>query len=87
MKKKIAVESQLSNVRDYLTNQGYDVVEFQHNRELPGNLKNAAAIVTTGLDENLLGMHNIVTNAVVIEASGLSPEEIGERLNEELGFD
>jgi hypothetical protein len=85
MKKKIAVESQLSNVSDYLTNQGYDVLEFQHNQELPEKFKNAAAIVTTGLDENLLGMHNIATDAVVIEASGLSPEKIGEMLNERLG--
>lgn len=85
MKKKIAVESQLSNVSDYLTKQGYDVLEFQHNQQLSEKLKNAAAIVTTGMDENLLGMHNIVTDAVVIEASGLSPEKIGEMLNQRLG--
>ena len=85
MKKQIAVESQLSNVSDYLTNQGYDVLEFQHNEELPEKLKNAAAIVSSGMDENLLGMHNITTDAVFIEASGLSPEEIGAKLSEELG--
>ena len=84
MKKKIAVESQLSNVSDYLNNKGYDVFEFQHNQELPEKLKNAAAIVTTGMDENILGMHNIATDAVVIEARGLSPETIGEMLNERL---
>lgn len=84
MKKKIAVESQLSNVSDFLTNQGYDVLEFQHNQDLPEKLKNVAAVVTTGMDENLLGMHNIVTDAIVIEASGLSPEQIGDMLNERL---
>lgn len=81
MKKKIAVESQLSNVSDYLTNQGYDVLEFQHN-QIDEKIKDVAAIVTTGMDENLLGMHDIASKAVVIEARGLSPEKIGEMLNE-----
>ena len=84
MKKIVAVESQLSNVSDYLSNQGYDVLEFQHNQNLSEKLKNVAAIVTTGMDENLVGMHNIVTDAVVIEASGLTPEQIGRTLSERI---
>jgi hypothetical protein len=53
-------------------------------KNYPKKLKNAAAIVTTGMDENILGMHNIATDAVVIEARGLSPEKIGEMLDERL---
>lgn len=34
------------------------------------------AVVLSGADQNIMGMQNIVTKAPVINASGLSPEEI-----------
>ncbi|TCL65947.1 uncharacterized protein UPF0180 [Hydrogenispora ethanolica] len=82
MKKKIAVESQLSNISEYLTHQGYDVLNFQHNREAGAQFANVAAVVTSGMDENFLGMHDIKTQAPVIDASGLSPQQIKEMLDE-----
>lgn len=84
MKRKVAVESELSNVSDYLTRQGYNVLEFQHHQGQTGGFENVDAIITTGLDENFTGMHDIKTDALVIEASGLTPVEIGERLEERL---
>lgn len=77
MTKKIAVESGLSNVSEYLTQQGFDVFEFQHNQEIKGKISDIDAVVITGMDENLLGIQDIETNAPVIEASGLTPAEIG----------
>lgn len=82
MKKRIAVESELSNVSEYLENQGYDVLEFQHNVKDQGQWQNIDAIVTTGIDQNFLSMHEIQTEAPVINASGLSPVEISQILTE-----
>ena len=84
MKAKVAVESDLSNVSEYLEDQGYEIIEFFHSDELSEELQNVDAIVTSGMDENLLGMHDIETNAFIIEASGLTPEEIGDMLEQRL---
>ncbi len=84
MKQKIAVESQLSNISEYLTSHGYDVLEFQHNQEAARQLADVAAIVTSGMDQNFLGMHDIKTEAPVIEASGYSPQQIKELLDQRL---
>ncbi|MGE5557818.1 MAG: YkuS family protein [Bacillota bacterium] len=84
MKKKVAVESQLSNISEYLEDQGYEVMEFQHNEEMDELLRDVDAVVVTGMDEDYLGMHDIMTDAVVIEASGMTPEEIETELEERL---
>jgi hypothetical protein len=84
MRAKVAVESELSNVSDYLETEGYEVIEFQHNDELLDELDDADAIITTGLDEDFLGMHDIKTDAIVIEASGLSAQEIARMLEKRL---
>jgi hypothetical protein len=84
MRAKVAVESELSNVSEYLESEGYKVIEFQHNDELQDELEDVDAIITTGLDEDFLGMHDIQTDAIVIEASGLSAQEIAMMLEKRL---
>jgi hypothetical protein len=84
MRAKVAVESELSNVSEYLESEGYKVIEFQHNDELRDELEDVDAIITTGLDEDFLGMHDIQTDAIVIEASGLSAREIAMMLEKRL---
>jgi hypothetical protein len=84
MRAKVAVESELSNVSDYLESEGYKVIEFQHNDELQDELEDVDAIITTGMDEDFLGMHDIQTDAIVIEASGLSARDIAIMLEKRL---
>ena len=84
MRAKVAVESELSNVSDYLESEGYKVIEFQHNDELQDELEDVDAIITTGMDEDFLGMHDIQTDAIVIEASGLSARDIAMMLEKRL---
>jgi hypothetical protein len=84
MRAKVAVESELSHVSDYLESEGYKVIEFQHNDELQEELEDVDAIVTTGMDEDFLGMHDIQTDAIVIEASGLSARDIAIMLEKRL---
>jgi hypothetical protein len=84
MKAKVAVESDLANVSDYLEEQGYQVIEFIHSDEIVDELQEVDAIVISGMQENLLGMEDIETEALMIEASGLTPEEIGDMLEQQL---
>jgi hypothetical protein len=87
LRKKVAVESGLSNVSEYLTKQGFDVLEFQHNNEIKRGMSDLDAVVITGMDENLLGIQDIETSAPVIEASGLTPAEIGAMIHQKIDID
>ncbi|MBN6885199.1 uncharacterized protein UPF0180 [Cytobacillus horneckiae] len=81
MTKRIAVEKSLSNVSDALREKGYDVVEL--NSEA-GQNENYSAVVVTGLDSNVMGMQDAQTSSPVIEASGLSADEVCKEIEERL---
>lgn len=84
MKRKIAVESQLSNVRTFLADKGYDVYEFQHNTGGQDTFFGVDAVVISGIENNLLGMHDIKTEGLVIEASGMTPQQIFDSIEQRL---
>jgi hypothetical protein len=67
--KKIAVEDSLTNVRDLLKKNGYDVIDLSRQ-------KDADVIVVTGLDSNMMNMQDISTEVPVIDATGKTPPEI-----------
>lgn len=75
--RKIGVEKGLSNVVDYLTNEGYTVEvlseSIDNNISKLGSLD---AIVTAGYNTDMLGISDTETNAPVINAKGLSPQEV-----------
>ncbi|GFZ32940.1 UPF0180 protein [Clostridium zeae] len=75
--KKIGVEQGLSMIADYLSSQGFSV------EILGGDLKSNAskcesfdAIVASDLNTDMMGFSDTSTNVPVINASGLTPEEI-----------
>ncbi|SNS86327.1 Uncharacterised protein family (UPF0180) [Anaerovirgula multivorans] len=76
MKKKIAVEGSLSDVKDLLQSKGYQVEDLNNQN----NLDSYDAIITTGQDSNVLGMENAVTKSPVIDARGQSAEDIYQQL-------
>lgn len=78
--KRVAVEAGLSPVRDYLSQKGFQVEEYQ--TESPQNQSNYAAIVISGQDQNMMGMEDQVENCPVISASGLTPEEVCQRIEQ-----
>jgi CO dehydrogenase/acetyl-CoA synthase beta subunit len=84
MKAKVAVESDLTNVSNYLEEQGYQVIEFIHSEEIADEIEDVEAIIISGMHKNLMGMEDIEAEALMIEASGLSPEEIGDMLEQQL---
>ncbi|RKO65525.1 YkuS family protein [Desulfofundulus salinus] len=75
MSKKIAVEENLTGLRELLREQGYTVVN-------PGNSENVLAIVVTGLDNNTMNMQDITTKVPVIDAAGKTPDQILSRIKE-----
>lgn len=71
VKKTIAVEEELSSVVNVLENAGYHVVGMDD----PG-WKDAAAVVISGVDRDFMDAQNISTRASVIDASGLTAEQV-----------
>ena len=76
----IAVDDDLANVRQFLQNNGYDTVSFER------GMQNAKVIVVSGMDRDLFGDERITTDATVIEASGLTAEEVLEEVERVMRF-
>lgn len=70
-RKIVAVEGQLSPIRDALQEAGYHVVPLTHE-----TLTEAQAVVVQGTDDNFLGMENALTNAPVINAEGMTANDV-----------
>jgi hypothetical protein len=79
MKGKIAIEPTLSNVKSYLSEIGYTVESMNVNGT--DNLTGYDAIVVTGLSKNLAGINDTNTKAAVINADGLTPQEVASQLD------
>lgn len=83
--KTIGVEKGLKNVADYLTKEGYSVQILSESIENNSSKLNGIdAIVTADYNTDMLGFSNTETKAPVINASGLTPEEIKSRIDKEI---
>ncbi len=81
MDRKIAIEPNLSPIRDYLTDRGFQVEDIRYGAESRRfNPDEYAAIIITGQDRNFMGMNDIKTKAPVIDASGLTPQDVFSKL-------
>ncbi|OYD07782.1 YkuS family protein [Paludifilum halophilum] len=70
-KQRIAVEEGLQPVRHYLEGQGYEVVDLAADQ-----LQNCGCCVISGGDKDVMGMADIAADISVINADGMSPEEV-----------
>ncbi|MFD1735628.1 YkuS family protein [Bacillus salitolerans] len=77
---RIGVEGSLTDVRDALKERGYDIVDLRGENDA----KNCDCCVVTGLDSNVMGISNTVTAGSVIEANGLTAEEICQQVESRL---
>lgn len=75
----IAVEGSLTNVKQALEREGYRTVELAK-----AKLNQAQAIVISGMDVNVMQMQDIATNVPVIDASGMSADEVLRNINRRL---
>lgn len=69
---KVGVEQTLTNVSEALRDKGYHVVTLKEQSDA----KNCDVCVITGQDENIMGIQNVVSKGSILNASGLSAEEV-----------
>ncbi|WP_070120251.1 YkuS family protein [Bacillus marinisedimentorum] len=69
---KIGVEESLTNIYDVLQEKGYDVIQLKQEQDA----QNCDLCVMTGLDSNVMGIADTVIAGPVIEANGLSAEQV-----------
>lgn len=79
--KKIAIEEGLTPVRNYLKNNGYEVVDLNQTTQVD----DCDCCVISGIDEDMMNMQDMITEVPVINASGMSPEEVYQHLQERVG--
>lgn len=70
MQKIIALEDGVQNLKPWLEEEGYQVVDLDPNE------KSADAYIISGLDENLTGDMTRIGEGFLINARGRQPEEI-----------
>jgi len=70
--KRIGVEQSLTNIQEALREKGYEVVSLQ----TESDAQNVDCCVVTGLDSNVMGIQNTTTNASIIDANGLSANDV-----------
>ncbi|MGM7720147.1 YkuS family protein [uncultured Metabacillus sp.] len=77
---KIGVEQSLSDVSSALQEKGYEVVQLKNENDAQG----CDCCVVTGQDSNVMGISNVVTAGSVIEASGMTAEEICQQVESKI---
>jgi hypothetical protein len=77
---KIGVEQSLTNIQQALRDKGYQVVELKNESDA----KDCTCCVVTGLDTNMMGMSDTFTRGSVIEASGLTADEVCRKVESRL---
>ncbi len=77
---RIGVEESLQNVVQALREKGHDVVTLKQESDAQG----CDCCVVTGLDSNVMGIANVVTQGSVIEANGLSADEVCQQVESKL---
>lgn len=76
----IAVDDDLANVRQYLQENGYETTSLDR------GLHKASVIVVSGMDSNVFGDQEITAEIAVIEATGLTAEEVLEEVERVMQF-
>ncbi|EON72497.1 YkuS family protein [Lysinibacillus sphaericus] len=77
MTRIIGVEQSLSNVEDALKAKGYEVMQLRNEEDA----KKCDACVITGQDKNVMGISDPVMAGPVIDANGLSADEVTQRVD------
>lgn len=84
-RKRVAIEGPLGNIGMFLEEKGYEVVSLDPHTQTGIELRNCDAIIISGMDRNLMGDTTIKTASPVIEASGMTPEEVYQQVKNRIG--
>lgn len=72
----IAIEPNLTPIKDYLSSKGLNVESVDFDKKAAGSGGKYDAYVVSGMKTNIMGMQDISTKAVVINAAGLTAEQV-----------
>lgn len=75
---KIGVEQSLTDVQQELQAKGYDVIQLKQEQDAAG----CDCCVITGQDQNVMGIQDAVTEGSVINAHGMSAQEICQQIEQ-----
>ncbi|MCK0472927.1 YkuS family protein [Halalkalibacter sp. APA_J-10(15)] len=75
---KIGVEQSLTDVQHELQAKGYDVVPLKEEQDAAG----CDCCVITGQDQNMMGIQDAITQGSVINAHGLTAQEICQQIEQ-----
>ena len=76
MSRTIGVEQSLSNVESALKAKGFEVIQLRNEQDA----KKCDACVITGQDRDVMGISSPVIDGPVIDAHGLSADEVVQRI-------
>ena len=77
---KIGVEESLTNIQQALREKGHEVVELKQEADA----QNCDCCVVTVLDSNMMGMQDTLTKGSVIDANGMSADEVCQQVESRL---
>ncbi|MBT2757078.1 YkuS family protein [Mesobacillus foraminis] len=78
---RVGVEQSLTNISEALRERGYDVVDLKQENDAQG----CDCCIISGIDSNIMGMQDTVTQGSVIEANGLSADEVCRQVEQRFG--
>ena len=82
--KKIAVQKGLNPIKDYLSEEGYTVKEFDNRKKNAGNfLDRYDAVIVTGENQNIMGVENTISSTPIIDATGMTGEEVKKQIEKD----
>lgn len=84
MNYRIAVEPNLTPVKELLSSKGYQVESINLYKNSSAQQESFDAYIVNGLDSNSLGINETSTKAPVINAVGLTAEEVYNELRNRL---
>ncbi|MGE7603656.1 YkuS family protein [Peribacillus sp. NPDC097675] len=79
---KIGVEESLTNIQEALREKGFDVVEIKQEADA----KNLDCCVVTGLESNVMGISDTSIKASIIDADGLTADEVCQQVEDKMNF-
>ncbi|OPJ59644.1 YkuS family protein [Clostridium oryzae] len=83
--KKIGVEKGLSTIADYLNTQGYSTEILSEDlKSNVGKYQNYDAIVTADYNTDMMGFSDTSSKVPVINASGMTQEEVKNMLQQKI---
>jgi len=75
---RIGVEQSLTNISEALREKGHEIIDLKQESDA----QNCDCCVISGIDSNVMGMQDTQMQGSVIEANGLSADEVCQQVEQ-----